>query len=137
MRPEQPSPRAPRGAPEYWAKWCCWQEGASPQIETELQQPSGDLTYRPQYVPHLARHHLEMMLRLYSAGARVSTMASWFEDSLSAWEESQRLEPTVYPPEVVGGQLGPVCRVRLVDRPGLGAGHSRGPLAMAVGVDRQ
>lgn len=95
------SPRAPRGTPAYWTKWCNWQEGVIAQVKTELLQPSGDPTYRPQYLRQLSRHHLELMLRLYSAGASVSAMAPWFEGLLAAWEDSQQLEPTVYAPEVV------------------------------------
>jgi len=93
--------RAPLGSKDYWQRWCAWQCSIISEIEAELEFPSGDPSYRAQYFRVLARHHLELMFRLYSAGAPIRSLAPWFEGLLAAWEQSQALEPAIYPPEIV------------------------------------
>lgn len=101
MEDVEQSVRASMGDEVYWRKWCAWEAGTIEQIWHQLKSPSGDPTYRPQYMAVLARHHLELMLRLYSAGAPIRDLAPWFDGLLRAWEQSQALEPSVYPPEIV------------------------------------
>ena len=93
--------RAPLGTPAFWHKWCAWQEDAISDGWTRLEQTSVDPSYRPQYIRGIANDHLELMMRLYSAGAPSHALAPWFDGLLRAWEQSQGLEPSVYPPEIM------------------------------------
>lgn len=93
--------RAPLGQPAFWQKWCAWQEDTIREGWVRIQQPPGDHSYRPQYLREVARDHLELMLRLYSAGAPIRSLAPWFDGLIRAWELSRALEPSVYSQETV------------------------------------
>lgn len=95
------SVRAPLGTPSYWLKWTKSTKELIARTWQEMEQPAGDPSYDAQYRRNQARRHLELMLRLYSAGAPTSALVPWFEGLLKAWEQSQALEPSVYPPEVL------------------------------------
>lgn len=93
--------RAPLGTPDFWLKWIEHTKEWIASTWTQLQVPAGDESYAAQYLRNQSKRHLELMLRLYSAGAPIRSLTPWFDGLLRAWEQSQALEPSVYPPEIV------------------------------------
>lgn len=94
-------PRSPRGSQAYWKEWSHYRVETIAKGWSTAHGESGDLSYKPQYLRIQAQRHLELMLCLYSRGAPISSLLTWFDGLIQAWEESQSLEPQVYPPEVV------------------------------------
>lgn len=72
-------------------KWVTFMISAIAEINEILKKPSGDPTYRPQYVFELAKDHWELMLLRYSRGDAVRELAQYIPPMLDAWEESNRL----------------------------------------------
>jgi hypothetical protein len=93
--------RAPLGSAEYWRKWLDFSGDWIAKTWQIMESPAGDPSYAAQYRAKQSQRHLEQMLRLYSAGAPIASLAPWFEGLLEAWEKSQALEPSCYPPEIV------------------------------------
>lgn len=85
-----------RGSMAYWDKWVAYCGGLILSMQKTLEQPSGDPSYRPQYVSELAKEHYELMLRRYCRGDAVVDLPQYFEDQLNAWEESERLGKGVW-----------------------------------------
>lgn len=75
----------------YWDEWVSYNLESIEQFKEDLKVPSGDESYRPQFVFGLAKKYWHLMLRLYSRGDAVGSLSSYFEPMLDAWEESNRL----------------------------------------------
>ena len=84
---------------DYWDKWVLFTQEAIEKFNNVLKSPSGDETYRPQFVFELTKHHWHLMLRLYSRGDSVGSLSAHFEPMLDAWEESNRLHLAFRPIE--------------------------------------
>ena len=93
--------RAPLGTSAYWTKWLAYTESLIASRWQEIEFSPVDRSYEAQFIRNQSRRHLELMLRLYSAGAPIESLARWFDGLLRAWEQSQALEPSVYSPEIV------------------------------------
>jgi len=61
-----------------------------------LNDPSGDLSYRPQYVFELVKDYYHLIFERYSRGDKVRELSQYFPFLLDAWEESERLGKTVW-----------------------------------------
>lgn len=83
--------RAPMGDHAYWDKWTSFQISNIEDRTETLKQPSGDPSYRPQYVFNLAKEHWHLILYRYSRGDSIRELAQYFRPLLDAWEESNRL----------------------------------------------
>ncbi|NIE75373.1 DUF1911 domain-containing protein [Pantoea sp. Ap-967] len=83
--------RAPLGEPAYWAEWVAFGDESIDLGWQTASKPFGDPSYGPQYLFELAQDHWHQMLRRYSAGLPVSSLAHYFPGLLEAWERSQAL----------------------------------------------
>jgi len=90
--------RSPKGSLAYWNKWIAFGNDAIAERLRILEKPSGDPSYRPQYVYNLAKEHWHVMLSRYSRGDAIPELHQYFEPLLDAWEESERLGQSVYTP---------------------------------------
>lgn len=89
-----------RGSMAYWDKWIAFEESSILDPWEKLKSPSGNPSYRPQYVFELAKKHYELMLFRYSRGDEVTDLAQHFEGLLDAWEESERLGKDVWSEQI-------------------------------------
>ena len=64
--------------------------------QTDLMSPSGDPSYRPQFVENLSRAFLTLLLRHYSRGDPIRSLAQYIEPLLDTWEEAERLGQAVW-----------------------------------------
>lgn len=92
--------RAPRGNIHYWDKWIAYKVAHIEVMMERLEQPSGDPTYRPQFVFEIAKEHSHLMLRRFSRGDPISELGQHFGPMLDAWEESERLGCDIWTPEI-------------------------------------
>ncbi len=91
--------RATLGTEEYWDRWVEWGEKRIADMLDRIQRPSGDPSYRPQYVYEISQENYEQILRRYSRGDAVTELAQYFPPLLDAWEEAERLGNPVWTPE--------------------------------------
>jgi len=92
--------RDARGLMCYWNKWIEYEKN-NIREKTQLGfQSKGDVTYRPQYVFSIANDIVEQILRCYSRGDNVSSLAQDFDWLLTAWEKSEELGAGVWTPEI-------------------------------------
>ena len=82
--------RAPIGTQSYWNKWVEFNETRFTKMRENLNAPTGNLGYRPQYIFELAKTHWEQIVRRYSQGDLISGLSRYFQGLLDAWEESER-----------------------------------------------
>jgi hypothetical protein len=87
------------GSRRYWDKWTEFDFARIAEIGAILEKPSGNPSYRPQYVYELAKQYWELSLRRYSRGDSQSEIARHFGPGLDAWEEAERLGRDVWTPE--------------------------------------
>jgi Domain of unknown function (DUF1911)/Domain of unknown function (DUF1910) len=92
--------RASLGSIKYWDKWISYRESSILEHTQDLEKPSGDPSYRPQYFYELVRKHFELMLAKYSRGDSVEELIKYFDPMLTAWETSIELGKSVYPIEI-------------------------------------
>lgn len=83
----------------YWDEWVEFEATAIDERIDIISRPSGNPSFRPQFVRDLAFMHLNLMLYRYSRGDPTSALAPYFEPFLHYWEESMRLGATVWTPE--------------------------------------
>ena len=88
--------RAALGHRAYWDNWVNYSEDRFIAIHNQLQEPSGNPSYRPQYVFELAKDNYEQILRRYSRGDAIGDLARYFTPMLDAWEEAERLGKDVW-----------------------------------------
>lgn len=87
------------GSSKYWNEGIEFQFYAVTRIENELKSPSGNPSYRPQYVFELAKEYWHLMLCIYSRGDSITELARYFPPMLDAWEESLNLGRDVFTQE--------------------------------------
>jgi hypothetical protein len=80
-----------RGNSAYWEKWVAFEIKAIAGKLTALESPSGDPTYRPQFVFELTKSYWHLILQRYSRGDPIRELSAHFAPMLDAWEESNRL----------------------------------------------
>lgn len=81
---------------EFFNKWIEFQVADIADRKKTIARPSGNPSYRPQYVFELAREHWHMLLLLYSRGDPIHDLAQYFPPILDAWEEAERLGKDVW-----------------------------------------
>ena len=91
--------RAPLGSLPYWDKWVAYGDERIQQVLMALEKPSGNPSYRPQYIFQLAQENWHQVIRRYSRGDSISELIQYFPHLLSAWEEAERLGKTVWTEE--------------------------------------
>jgi len=91
--------RAPIGKKEYWDKWIDHKHIYIKEVQERIKQPSGNPSYRPQYIFELVIDYLKLILRRYSRGDAVSELAQYFSPLLDAWEKSELLGKDVWTKE--------------------------------------
>lgn len=87
--------RDSRGDKEFWSKWIKHSEDNIVKDRAQINTPSGNPVYRPQFVWDVSRDILRLMLRRYSQGDPVSDLKKLFPDILDMWELSNRLADEV------------------------------------------
>lgn len=80
----------------YWNRRVEYNNAWIAEILETLKQPSGDPSYRPQFVFQLAQEYWHQILRRYSRGDDIKELAQYFPPLLDAWEESERLGKDVF-----------------------------------------
>jgi hypothetical protein len=70
--------RAPFCDESYWDKWIIFANHAIQRMNEEISEPSGNPTYRPQYLFELTKNYWELMLYRYSRGDAVTQLAQYF-----------------------------------------------------------
>lgn len=91
--------RAPLGSLGYWNKWVDFCSETIEEFAQLASLPPGNPSYHPQFVSEIAQEHYEQMLRKYSRGDAVGSLAQHFEGFLHFKEESERLGLTVWSEE--------------------------------------
>lgn len=84
------------GNEEYWDEWVLFGQEAIAEGWKRLASPSGNPSYRPQYVYDIGLKHLKLIIRRYSRGDAVSDLAHHFPGLLESWEEAERLGEKVW-----------------------------------------
>ena len=87
------------GDVSYWNGRVEYNNAWIAEILETLKQPSGDPSYRPQFVFQLAQEYWHQILRRYSRGDDIKELAQYFPPLLDAWEESERLGKDVFTPQ--------------------------------------
>lgn len=88
--------RDQRATKVYWDGWVLFGQESIADGWEKLKKPSGNPSYRPQYVYDIAVKHLKLIIRRYSRGDATSDLAQYFSGLLDAWEESERLGEEVW-----------------------------------------
>lgn len=88
--------RAPIGRKEYWDQWINFMQSHVKEKSERLKEPSGDPSYRPQYIFKLILEYIDLTLRRYSRGDSIRDLTHYFPPLLEAWEESERLGKDVW-----------------------------------------
>ncbi len=84
--------RAPMGGVSFWNKWVEFDENTIKDNWSQLQKPSGNPTYRPQFVWDMAQSDIfRHIIRRYSRGDAISSLSEPFSGILDAWELSNKL----------------------------------------------
>lgn len=84
--------RALRGDQSYWDKWTAFSEETIRKNCEQLQKPSGNPAYRPQFVWDVVQSDIfRFILRRYSRGDPIRELGQHFPGLLDAWELSNRL----------------------------------------------
>lgn len=84
--------RAPLGDQRFWNKWAEFDAKTIEENWSHLQKPSGNPTYRPQFVWDMARTDIfRYIMRKYSRGDDILSLCQPFGDLLDAWELSNKL----------------------------------------------
>jgi hypothetical protein len=88
-----------KGGADYWNRLFALASKAIADRHETLKLPSGDPTYRPQYLFNLAKDYWHLILYRYSRGDPIRELSTHFVPLLDAWEESERLGKDVYTPQ--------------------------------------
>jgi hypothetical protein len=83
----------------YWNEWIEFEKNLIVENIDIISRPSGNPSYRPQFVRDLAFMHLKLLLYRFSKGDAITDLPQYFEPFLHYWEESMRLGATVWTPE--------------------------------------
>lgn len=82
--------RATTGDRRYWSERVKNRSNSIMMAEAELRKPSGDPTYRAEYVWGLTKDHPRLTLTQYSRGDAIAGLYNPFPKVLDAWELSNR-----------------------------------------------
>lgn len=91
--------RDSKGTENYWAKWIEFENNAMARKLKQIEQPSGNPRYRPQFVYEMSDSCYEQILRKYSHGDSVASLSENFELLISLWEKAEELGRDVWTPE--------------------------------------
>jgi hypothetical protein len=84
------------GSQAYWDRWVIYVDKQQEQDLETIRKPSGNPQYRPQFIYEMSSGHLEQMLRRYSRGDDVATLASEIAPLIDLWEEAERIGKDVW-----------------------------------------
>lgn len=87
------------GNTEYWDKWTVSSEKEINDMLETIRAPSGNSSYRPQYVYEISQENYEQMLRRYSRGDPISELPKYFLPLLDMWEKAEYLGKDVWTEE--------------------------------------
>lgn len=62
----------------------------------QVSRPSGNPSYRPQYIYEISNNYISLMLRKYSRGDSIDGLRQYFPLLLTAWEEAERIGKDVW-----------------------------------------
>lgn len=79
------------GNAEYWEKWANFTEESIRKDYEQIQKPSKNPIYRPQFVWDLSIKNLRLTFKRYSRGDSVLKLAGPLPALIDAWELSNRL----------------------------------------------
>lgn len=88
--------RAPLGDQEYWGALVDFFTHDVADMQLRIQQPSGNPSYRPQFLFELAKETWHLLLTRYSRGDPIVELAQYLEPLIDAWEQSERLGASVW-----------------------------------------
>ncbi|MCQ4317774.1 DUF1911 domain-containing protein [Stutzerimonas zhaodongensis] len=88
-----------KGSADYWSEWVDYGDQYIAEAKQTAAQQNADPNYLPQYLFTIAQKHWHQMLRRYSAGCRVDTLAIYFPGLLDAWECSEQLGREIWSKE--------------------------------------
>jgi hypothetical protein len=91
--------RAPLCDKAYWDKWVEFQINSIQDSLERIKLPSGNPSYRPQYVFQIAQDYWHLIFYRYSRGDAIKDLAQYFAPMLDAWKESERLGLDVFTPK--------------------------------------
>lgn len=80
----------------YWNEWVEYSLGRICEMLEKIKEPSGNPSYRPQYVFEISQESYEQILRRYSRGDAIHELAQYFPLLLDTWEESERLGKDIW-----------------------------------------
>lgn len=83
--------RAPFCDQAYWDKWIDFELKDIAKMLAQVAEPSGNPSYRPQYVFEIAKEYWHLIFYRYSRGDDIHELKQYFLPMLQAWEESNRL----------------------------------------------
>ncbi len=91
--------RDSKGNAHYWAEWVEYGDQYIAEAKQTAAQQGADPSYLPQYLFTIVQKHWHQMLRRYSAGCRVKSLAQYFPGLLDAWERSEQLGGKIWSEE--------------------------------------
>lgn len=83
--------RAPMGDKKYWDERVANRDRSINMAVEQIKKPSGNPTYRPQFVFDLSFDYPRRSITQYSRGDAIPTLSQPFGDLLDAWELSNKL----------------------------------------------
>ena len=84
----------------YFEKVANFKLYAIANCKERIDKPSGDPSYRPQYVYEIRNDYLNLMLACYSRGDPIDALEQYFSPLMDAWEEAERLGKKVWSKEI-------------------------------------
>lgn len=84
------------GDRSYWEKWTSFKIQTIEDFIEKLSVPSGDASYRPQFVYGVRNKYKELILYRYSRGDPISELAQYFPHLMDMWDEAERLGKEVW-----------------------------------------
>lgn len=84
---------------EYWNRWVDFAEKESQRRLEIIKSPSGNPSYRPQFVYSMSNHCYEQMLRRYSRGDDITTLSMDFDKLIKLWEDAEELGKGIWSAE--------------------------------------
>ena len=84
---------------EWFDKWIEFDELTIKSQNLTLSRPSGNPSFRPQFIFEVASENLHLLLRRYGRGDSVCELSQYFLPLLDAWDEAERLGKEVWTAE--------------------------------------
>jgi hypothetical protein len=79
-----------------WDKWIKFSTDDIADRISAIEKPSGDPSYRPQYIFNLSREYRHLMLLRYSRGDAIHALEEYFGPLIESWEEAERLGKAIW-----------------------------------------